>query len=262
MNRLLPVYTLALREVVRFVRQKNRVFGALAQPVLIWIIFGAGLSASFTPGDSSGQGYNEYFYPGTVVLVLLFTSIFATISIIEDRNEGFLQGVLVAPVGIGSVVAGKVAGTTILALMQGGIMLALAPMAGLPLDLGQVAAAMLVLTFIAIALTGVGISIAWNMSSTQGFHAIMTAFLMPMWFLSGAFFPANGLPSWLAATLAINPLTYGLATLRYALYEPGSPALANLPSLPVSAAALGLFALGSVALATALAHRRPAGPDS
>ncbi len=169
---------------------------------------------------------------------------------------------LVAPVSISSVVAGKVAGTTILALMQGGIMLALAPMAGLPLDLGQVAAAMLVLTFIAIALTGVGISIAWNMSSTQGFHAIMTAFLMPMWFLSGAFFPANGLPSWLAAMLAINPLTYGLATLRYALYEPGSPALANLPSLPISAAALGLFALGSVALATALAHRRPAGPDS
>ena len=226
--------SLAGRELKRFIRQRNRVFGALAQPVLFWALFGAGLSGSFRVGDNGGVGYLEYFFPGTVVLILLFTAIFATISIIEDRNEGFLQAVLVAPVPRASVVAGKLLGTTVLAVGQGALVLLLAPLAGLEISVPEFALAVAFMTLVAFGLSGLGFSIAWKMDSTQGFHAVMTAFLMPMWFLSGAFFPADGIPGWLGWIIRINPLTYGVAALRHVLYLDDPQATANLPSLAFS----------------------------
>ncbi|MHB8799346.1 MAG: ABC transporter permease [Thermoanaerobaculia bacterium] len=248
-------YALAWREVVRFLRQPSRIVGAFAPPLVAWLLLGAGFDASFrAPG---GTAYLAWFFPGTVVLVVLFAAIFSTISVIEDRREGFLQAVVVSPVSPLAVAAGKIAGGTLLALAQGGILLALAPLLGFAPSATALAPALLVLALVALALTGLGLSIAWLLESTQGFHAVMNLVLIPMWFLSGAFFPAEGAPAWLRAAMAANPLTYGVASLRHAL-DPASPAGAP-PALAVAVTLA--FALGAVLAAAAVIARFPAGPD-
>ncbi len=257
---MLAIYSLWHREMVRFFRQRNRVFGAIGQPIIFWILFGAGLGASFRPGGTGG--YLEYFFPGTLALILLFTAIFSTISLIEDRKEGFLQSVLVAPIPRVSLVLGKVLGGTSLAVLQGLMFYLLGPTIGLPLTISSMLAVTAVLTLIAFGLTCVGFCIAWRMDSTQGFHAIMSVFLMPMWLLSGAFFPAEGAPAWLAWIIRLNPLTYGVAALRRILYlqsglEPtGIPPL--WPSIGVTVVA-GLLTFG---LAVKLAQGRTVGGGS
>lgn len=246
---------LATRELKRFVRQRNRVWGALAQPLVFWGIFGIGLSASFQPAGMSGEaGYVEYFFPGTVVLILLFTAIFATISIIEDRSEGFLQAVIVAPVSTESIVMGKLVGTTILAVGQALLIFALAPLAGIELSLTGFLLATLLLFVIAFGLAALGFTIAWRSESTQGFHAVMMAFLMPMWFLSGAFFPASGLPGWVGWIIALNPMTYALAAFRRALYLLHPESVGEVPQLLPSLAILFVFTLAMFALAVRTAN--------
>ena len=255
----LPVYTLALRELVRFFRQRTRVTSALGQPILFWVLFGAGLHGSFqAPSWASGMemSYQEYFFPGVAVMIVLFTAIFSTISIIEDRREGFLQAVLVAPISRLSLVLGKVFGGTALAVIQVAVFLALAPFVGIKLGVGIVLAALLWLTLLAFTLTALGFVIAWPSDSTQGFHAIMMVFLMPMWLLSGAFFPAEG--GWMSYVVAANPLTYGVAGLRRILYGNALPATSTLPSLGVCLMVTLLFAAVCLGLSVWLTHRRSA----
>src|SRR3989442_10936210 len=136
MRRSLPaIGALLWREVVRFLRERNRVAGALLQPIMFWALFGAGLGPSFKPPVAGGAvPYQEYFFPGVVVMILLFTAIFSTVSVIEDRREGFLQSVLVAPIPRSAVVLGKVLGGTALAMGQGLVLLFLAPFAPIPLN--------------------------------------------------------------------------------------------------------------------------------
>lgn len=240
------------REVVRFLRERNRVFGALAQPVIFWALFGAGLRSSFRPpGGGTSLAYGEYFFPGTIILILLFTAIFSTISLIEDRREGFLQGVLVAPIPRASLVLGKVLGGTTLALAQGALILLCAPLVGIPVSASILAASLAVMVAVAFGLTSLSFCIAWRMDSTQGFHAIMTVLLMPLWLLSGSFFPAVGAPAWLRLLMAADPLTYGLALFRRVLYPAGGGATAGLPGLYTSAGVT--IAFGALAFGTALA---------
>src|SRR5438876_8696028 len=119
---------LCQRELIRFIRQRTRIIGALATPLVFWLLIGAGMGRSFKGGNMPGEdNYIRYFFPGTILMILLFTAIFSTISIIEDRREGFLQSVLVAPIGRMAVVLGKVLGGTVLAFGQGLIFLFLAP---------------------------------------------------------------------------------------------------------------------------------------
>lgn len=253
---MLASYALARREVVRFLRQRNRVTGALAQPVLFWAIFGAGLSPSFRTGS---VGYSEYFFPGVLVMILLFTAIFSTISIIDDRNTGFLQGVLVAPVPRSAIILGKVAGTTVLAVGQALLVAVAAPLFGLSVGATGILVAIPVMVLLAVALAGLGVWIAWRMDSTQGFHAIMSSFLLPMWLLSGAFFPPGGTPSWLSIVIAINPLTYGVALLRHALYLHNPAETAALPSWPLCLGVSLAFAVVAIAGASSAARKRTSG---
>ncbi|MBI4024667.1 MAG: ABC transporter permease [Verrucomicrobia bacterium] len=167
-----------------------------------------------------------------MTLIILFTSIFSTISVIEDRRDGFLQSVLVAPVSPGAIVFGKVLGGTAVASVQGIFFLMLAPMVGIHWTAVSFGMTALVIVLVGIALTGLGFAIAWQMDSTQGFHAIMNLFLIPMWLLSGAFFPASGAPSWLGWIMRLNPLTYGVAGLRRALYWSHPMLSWDIPSLP------------------------------
>ncbi len=174
---LLPALSLCARELVRFVRQRNRIIGALATPLVFWLLIGGGMGRSFNAeGLPGGDNYLRYFFPGSLLMILLFTAIFSTISIIEDRREGFLQGVLVAPVSRTAIVLGKVLGGTALAFAQGLVFLLLAPTVGIRLTPASVLAAAGVMLVVAFALTGLGFCIAWRMNSTQGFHAIMNLF--------------------------------------------------------------------------------------
>ena len=135
----LPAFTLWWREIVRFYRQKTRVVGVLASPLVFWIVLGSGFGNSFRSGTGQGQEhYMDYFYPGTLILIVLFTSIFAMMSLIEDRKEGFLLSVMVAPVPRSAIVLGKVLGGTTLAAIQGMIFLIFAPFAGVHLNPLQV----------------------------------------------------------------------------------------------------------------------------
>jgi ABC-2 type transport system permease protein len=240
------VGTLAERELVRFVRQKNRVFGALGQPIIFWLLFGTGLRAN-------NLDY-AHFFPGTLVMILLFTAIFATISIIEDRREGFLQGVLVAPVPRWAMMLGKVLGGATIAMLQGIIFLALGWYAAVSTTPLAVFAAVVLMFVIAIALTALGFVIAWRMDSTQGFHAIMSVFLLPMWLLSGAFFPMN-VGGWLGWIVRANPLTYGVAGLRHYLQNGGTDA-AMLPSVSVCWLVSLLFAAAMLIAAWCIAGTR------
>ena len=252
---MLAVFSLARREVVRFVRQPSRLIGALAQPCLFWLLLGSGLSASFRPpGTAPGTGYLQYLYPGILALVLLFTAIFATISVVEDRRAGFLQGVLVAPVSRTAIVVGQSLGGTILAVGQGLLYLVLAPVAGLALGPAQVVAATAVMLLVAFGLTNLGLLIAWRMESTQGFHAIMNLILIPIWLLSGAFFPATGVAAPLAWVMRLDPLTYGLAALRACLQPEGHAARETVPALIVTV----VFAAVTLAAAVATARRSQA----
>lgn len=256
---LAPSLALAKRELVRFLRQRNRIIGALLTPVVFWLLIGGGIGRSFAaPGVPGGGSFLPFFFPGTLLMILLFTAIFSTISLIEDRREGFLQSVLVAPVPRSTIVLGKVLGGTALAFGQGLLFMAAAPLVGIDLSPAAVAASCGVMLLLAFALTALGFCIAWPMSSTQGFHAIMNLLLIPMWFLSGALFPASGSARPIAWIMAANPLTYGLAALRRALYL-GEPAPA-LPGWTLCLAVSAGFAVLMLAIAIRIA-RRPAAGD-
>ncbi|HTY54761.1 MAG TPA: ABC transporter permease [Candidatus Binataceae bacterium] len=256
---MLQIATLWWREITRFRRQRSRIIGAFLQPLVFWLLLGGGLSASFRPpGAAPGTNYVEYFYPGVIVLVLLFTAIFATISTVEDRKQGFLQGVLVAPITRPTIVMGQALGGTTLALLQGVIFLILAPLAGIHLTTSAVAAAILIMALVAFALTSIGLVIAWRIDSTQGFHAIMNLILIPIWLLSGAFFPATGAPAWLRWTMRLNPLTYGMAALRQSLYLGATNAGSTVPGFMLALLITIGFSVATFALAASVARRAAA----
>ena len=136
---MLPVMTLWWRELVRFSRQRGRLLGALGTPLVFWLLIGSGVGASFRPPSApGGMNYLEYFYPGTIVLIILFTAIFSTISVIEDRKEGFLLSVLVAPISRSGLALGKILGGTTVAFLQGFLFVVLAPLVGISLDFQRI----------------------------------------------------------------------------------------------------------------------------
>ena len=231
--------------------------GVIASPLLFWLVIGSGFGTSFRSGNAAGQQhYLDYFYPGALIMIVLFTSIFTMMSVIEDRKEGFLLSVMVAPVPRSAIVLGKVLGGTTLSAIQGLIFLAFAPLVGVHLTLGDFLLVVLVVFLVSFALTALGFVIAWPMDSTQAFHAIINLFLIPLWLLSGALFPLSGASGWLRLIMRINPLTYGVEALRLLLY-PQSPAVS---SLPVCVAALGMFTIVMFGLSFSMVNRRTTKP--
>ena len=254
---LLPAFTLWWREIVRFYRQRTRVIGVIASPLVFWLVIGSGFGTSFRSGESAGQQhYLDYFYPGALIMIVLFTSIFTMMSVIEDRKEGFLLSVLVAPVPRSAIVLGKVLGGTTLATIQGLIFLALGPFLGIHLTFTQLLLVVLTVFLVSFALTALGFAIAWPMDSTQAFHAIINLFLIPLWLLSGALFPLAGASGWIRVLMRINPLTYGVEALRSLLY----PATAEVFPLSSSLATLILFSGFMFGLAFVMVNRRTTRP--
>jgi ABC-2 type transport system permease protein len=201
----LPVLTLWRRELVRFWREKARVLGFVGSPLIFWLVIG------------SGFGDLKFFFPGALMLTLMFSAIFSTMSLIEDRREGFLLSMLVSPAPRSSMVLGKTLGSATLAWLQGLIFLIFAPFAGLRLSIAGITEVAGVIFLISITLTLLGFLVAWQMESAQGFHAIINLGLVPLWMVSGSLFTMTGAHGWIRAVMIVNPLTYSVAALRRVL---------------------------------------------
>jgi len=255
---LLPAFSLWQREVVRFYRNISRVVGVIASPLLFWIVIGSGFGTSFRNGaNGASQHYLDFFFPGALIMIVLFTSIFAMMSLIEDRNEGFLLSVLVAPVNRSVIVLGKVLGGTTLATLQGIIFLVFAPLVGVHFTVLSFLLIVLDTFLVAFSLTALGFIIAWPMDSTSGFHAIINLFLIPLWLLSGSLFPITGASFWIRFLMRINPLTYGTEALRALMF----PATAS-PKFPLGLdlIVLGVFTVLLFTIAFVVANRRTTKP--
>jgi ABC-2 type transport system permease protein len=242
---LLPAATLWQRELIRFWRQKSRVAGVVFSTLVFWLLIG------------SGSNDLARFYSGSLVLMVMFSAIFSTISIIEDRREGFMLSMLVSPASRTSLVFGKIMGAATLAWLQGLIFLMFAPLAGIRLTLSGLAPLAGGLFLVAFTLTALGFVIAWKMNSTAGFHGIMNLLLVPMWMVSGALFPLATAQGWVRWLMLVNPLTYSIGLLDHLLHmstaEPG-----QWLSLAVTAAFALLLLLASAILAAQKSTRSAA----
>ena len=216
MNGLL---VLAQRELVRYARQPTRLAGSLAQPLLFWLFMGSGFGDSVRFGPA-GVDYGQFFFPGIVLMLLLFAAIFSTITLIEDRTSGFLQGVLVAPVSRLGLVLGKLCGGTAIALVQALLFLLFAPLAGFALSPALLLGLLPFLLVVGLGFTGLGFAVAWKMDTTAGYHAVMSVVMLPMWLLSGALFPLENASAWLGWIMRCNPTTYALIVVRGVFYQP------------------------------------------
>ncbi|MEC9302596.1 MAG: ABC transporter permease [Acidobacteriota bacterium] len=245
---LLATYSLWARDIIRFYRQRSRVIGALGTPVVFWLLLGSGLGSSFRVNADASVNYLQYFFPGTLALIVLFTAIFSTISVIEDRREGFLQGVLVAPVPRATIVVGKLLSGTTLAVLQAMLFLLLAPATGIDLRADLILPLVVALLTLAFALTGLGFLVAWQLDSTQGFHAVMNLVMVPMWLLSGAVFPAEGAAWWIRVIMWANPMTYGVTALREVLTGGTSVTGGGLPSFAMSLIVVLVFGCATTAI--------------
>jgi ABC-2 type transport system permease protein len=204
------------RELIRFERNRTRILTGLVQPVLFLFVLGWGMSSLV--GTTGGFDFKKFVFPGIVAMSVVTTAIFSAISIVWDREFGFLREMLVAPVRRSSLVVGKTAGGATVATAQGTIMLVLAPLIGVrltPLMVGEVIALELLM---AVALTAFGVFVASRIERIEGFQVVMQLVLLPMLFLSGALFPLNNLPVWLTVLTRINPLTYAVAPLRQVVF--------------------------------------------
>ncbi len=207
-------YTIWNWDMLRFVRDRARIISSIGQPLLFLILFGAGFSPSMANLGGGEIGFSQFFFPGVLAMTVLFTAVYSAVSIVWDRQFGFLKEVQVTPASSVSVALGKVAGGTTVATLQGAVMLLLAPVLGVRLDLGQVASLLGLLVLLAAMLTSLGLLLAARQRSMEGFHMVMNFVLLPLFFLSSAFFPLQGVPVWMRVLAAADPVTYGVDPLR------------------------------------------------
>jgi ABC-2 type transport system permease protein len=214
MNELRKIGALWYREVLRFWREKSRIISSLILPLLWLLVFGGGMRGVQLPGVGN---YQMFMFPGILGMTLLFTSVWSGISVIWDREFGFLKEIMVAPVSRSSIVIGKALGSGTSAFIQGFIMLPLSYLVGVNLSPLAFLTLIPVMIIIAVGLVCVGLFIASLINSMEGFNFIMSLVIMPMFFVSGALFPLTAAPEWLKILSYFNPLTYGVDTLRWAM---------------------------------------------
>jgi ABC-2 type transport system permease protein len=246
------VYVIVLREFKRFFRQRGRLITTLARPLLWLFIVGTGFSRIIDPaGGAEGESsYLQFLLPGIVGMTILFSSIFSTMSVVWDREFGFLREMLVAPVSRLTIVIGKLLSGTALSLFQGMMLLLVAPLIGVEIGFSQVVAMLFLVTLVSFALTAFGLFIAAHLRSLEGFNVIMNFIILPMFFLSGALYPIEHLPASLRLVTYINPLSYGVDAFKHVLL-PSSGRLSSELPLVVDIIFVAVFA----AVMTALSSR-------
>jgi ABC-2 type transport system permease protein len=204
------------RELIRYTRNRERILSGLIQPVLFLFVLGYGMNGIM--GATAGAEFRRFVYPGVVSMSVVSTAMFSAMSIVWDREFGFLREMLVAPVSRTSLVAGKVVGGSTVAAAQGTIMLVLGPLVGIRLTPWLVIEMIALELLMAAAMTTFGLSVATRIQKMESFQAVMQMLMMPMLFLSGALFPLSGIPEWLTVLTRLNPLTYAVAPLRQAVF--------------------------------------------
>ncbi len=262
---LRAIYIVWYRDVLRFWRDRMRIVAALAQPLLFLVVFGTGLSSSlggaFGGGAAGGISYVQFVYPGIIGMAVLFSAIFGAMSIVWDREFGFLKEMLVAPIDRSAVAIGKALGGATQAMIQGLLLLVLAPLIGVSLSLGTIVVLIPVVFALAFALAALGVAIASRMRSMQAFQMVMNFLLMPIFFLSGALFPLSGnLPDWMTVLTRIDPASYGMDALRQVVLPAQVMAAFRLTLfdqvLPIALEMVALVAFGLVMLGVAIVNFR------
>lgn len=255
---LRAVYSIWLRDVIRYRRDRYRLIGSIAQPALFLFVFGNGLSRGLTirGGITGGlvpgaENYVVFIYPGIIGMTLLFTAVYSAISIVWDREFGFLKEVMVAPISRSAVAIGKAFGGSTVALFQGAMVLLFAPLVGVSYTLWGLFVLIPMMFLIAFSLTSLGIVVAARMETMEGFQMVMNFMVMPLFLLSGAMFPISRLPAWLKALTLIDPLTYGVDALRGLMLGPQ----ASVYSLMTDVTIVLTFGAVMIALAVVLFDR-------
>jgi len=225
-------YTIWYRDVIRFSRDRPRIIAALAQPMLYLFVFGTGLGAAMSGSPAGAVDFRQFMFPGTLAMTVLFTAIFSAISIVWDREFGFLKEVMVAPVSRTAVALGKVAGGATVAMFQGVVALLLAPIVGVKLSIDQIASIVGLMLLLATVMTSFGILIAARQKSMEGFQMMINFLLMPMFFLSGAFFPLEFAPTWLKTISQALPMRH-LVDGMLAVMVRGQPPSSVVPQLGI-----------------------------
>ncbi|MBA4348689.1 MAG: ABC transporter [Thermodesulfovibrio sp.] len=215
-NDLNAIYVIVAREFIKFVREKGRLISTLARPVLWLFVVGGGLTRLVSP--DMGMPYIQFIFPGIIGMTILFSSIFSSISIIWDKEFGFMKEMLVAPVSRFSIVVGKALSGTMVATIQALIILLLFPVIGLKLSIMQIFFILCISIILSFCLSSLGILIATFYENFESFSVIMNFIVMPMFFLSGAMYPVKLLPQILGFLSMINPLTYGIDALKYMVF--------------------------------------------
>jgi ABC-2 type transport system permease protein len=248
------IYTIWYRDVLRFVRDRTRVVTSLAQPLLYLFVFGGGLAPALNGLGGGNLNFTQFMFPGVLGMTVLFTAIFSAVSIVWDREFGFLKEVMVAPVSRVAVALGKVAGGSTVAMFQALIILVLAPVVGIRLSWDQILILIGLMLLLAAVMTAFGILIAARQRTMEGFQMIMQFLLMPMFFLSGALFPLRGVPLWMDALSTIDPVTYGVDPLRQVALRESVPqqALQALSLHPIATDVAVMIVLGLVFLVPAV----------
>jgi len=237
------VYVMWLRHVKRFIRARSRVVANIVQPLIFLTALGFGFNAARFPGIPSDVSYIDFLAPGIVAISVLFSSMFAGVSVLWDKEFGFLQEVFVAPVKRVTIVVGRALGGSTTALIQGAVIIAISSAFGVRMSAPGLLLAMLFMLLIAFAAVSFGLIIASQMSDIHGFQLVMNLLVMPLIFFSTAFYPISGLPEWMRTMVLINPLTYGVDGIR------GS--LVNLGYLPISVDLTVLLAVCAALTASA-----------
>ena len=235
---LRAIYIIWYRDILRFWPDRMRLIGSLAQPLLFLIVFGTGLSSALSGagggfngglGGAAGSdfGYTQFIFPGIIGMSILFSAIFGAMSIVWDREFGFLKEVLVAPIDRSAVAIGKALGGATQAMVQGLILLVLSPIVGVKLTVVSVLLVIVFSFLLAFSLSALGVLIASRMKSMQGFQVVMNFLMMPIFFLSGSLFPLQGLPDWMTVLIRLDPASYGMDPLRRVMLDgAGLPAAA------------------------------------
>lgn len=242
MSELDAIWALTWRDLVRFLRDRSQVVGALARPVL-WLIFmGKGLRASVPAID--GTDYQHFVFAGAIAMAVLFGGMFQGVTIIWDREFGFLKEVLVAPISRVTIVFGKTLSGTAVTVVQGCLTVIFAPIVGIHLGLAALGSLLAVIVLLSLGMTAMGVVVATRMQTFEGFGVISNFVIMPLYFLSGGVFPVEHLPPWMTLLVRINPVTYGVDLMRHALAQHTSfPPLLDLVVLGGFAAAMVGLAL-------------------
>jgi ABC-2 type transport system permease protein len=227
---LRPIYVICLREFIKFFREKSRLLGTLARPLLWLFVVGNGMSSLIKP--QAGFSYLQFIFPGMIGMTILFSSIFSSISIVWDREFGFMKEMLVAPISRLSIVVGKAISGTFISVAQAVIILVLIPFLGIHLSVMQFLEVVAVSILVSFCITSLGILIAARLTSFDGFNIIMNFLVMPMLFLSGAMYPVTAMPALLRQLTMFNPLTYGIDAFKHVLLRNGTPPLG--PEFPLT----------------------------